>query len=87
MHAFNPQPHYLAATSTTLIATTTTLAEMRTLLADTFTPYEREDVVVWDVASDGRARVALVLTADGRSLEMAGPMICWQWQAPQNRPA
>ncbi|HWG47714.1 MAG TPA: hypothetical protein VN688_33425 [Gemmataceae bacterium] len=51
-----------------------TLAEMRVKLSDVFETGCHEDVVVWD----GR-RVALILTADGRSLEMAGPMLCWQW--------
>jgi hypothetical protein len=72
-------PYYVCLTGSTFLAQTATLAEMKKILAETFSPNEREDVAVWEIAADGRARVALVLTADGRTLELDGPSICWQW--------
>jgi hypothetical protein len=73
-------PHFVSTTGETLIARTTTLAEMKQLLAEIFDAGEREDVAVWDVAGDGRARVVLLLTSDGRTLEMDGAALTWTKQ-------
>jgi hypothetical protein len=44
-----------------------------------FSTGEDEDVVVWRIGEDGRARVALVLASDGRQLEMDGYALSWRW--------
>jgi hypothetical protein len=66
---------YIATVGTTIVEQADTLAELRRDLSEIFERDMGEDVVVWE---DGR-RVVLVMTSDGRTVEMDGPSLTWNW--------
>jgi len=69
---------YIATVGTSIVEQTETLPEMRTVLAELCRPGDvPEDVVVWE---DHR-RVVLIVTSDGRRIELDGQSITWR-QAP-----
>lgn len=69
---------YIATVGTTIVEQAETLIELRRILAEIFEYGMGEDVTVWE---DGR-RVVLVLTSDGRTVEMDGYALTWKWTPP-----
>ena len=77
-HPVNPA-HFVAYSGGSCIEQADTLPQLRDKLQALFCAGEREEVVCWGIALDGRARVALIVLEDGRILERDGHLRNQNW--------
>jgi hypothetical protein len=75
---------YIATTGTTIVERADTLAQLRDKLQAIFCAVEGEDIACWRIASDGRARLALIVCADGRLLSLDGYSLSWTFPPPKD---